>query len=86
MTKKELNRDIKRLGSEIYRMSFKDQDKYIEYLENKAKKEFTRLYYADKSFEYMNEKSTKLMLKLNVKHRFIAFHQFGLMIDERELI
>lgn len=86
MTKAELNRDIKRLGAEIYRMSFEDQDKYFKYLEETAKPEFLRLYRADSSFEYMNLNSIKLMLRLNVKFNIVPKHQFGLMIDERNLI
>tara|TARA_R110000772_G_scaffold46279_2_gene105684 strand:+ start:551 stop:811 length:261 start_codon:yes stop_codon:yes gene_type:complete len=86
MTKAELNRDIKRLGAEIYRMSFEDSDKYFEYKDTTARKEFERLFWADKEFEYMNLNSIKLMLRLNVAHRFIPFHQFGLMIKEKHLI
>jgi len=86
MTKKELNRDIKRLGAEIYRMSFEDQDKYFEYLDKEARKEFIRLFYSDQDFEYMNLNSVKLMLRMNLKNRFIDLHTFGLMINERDLI
>ena len=86
MTKQELNKDIKRLGAEIYRMSFEDQDKYFEYLDKEARKEFTRLFHADQGFEYMNLNSVKLMLRLNLKYRFVALNAFGLMIKERDLI
>jgi len=86
MTKKELNRDIKRLGSEIYRMSFEDQNKWFEYLEKVAKPEFIRLYYADGSFEYMNLNSVKIMLALNSKYKFIPLHQFGLNINYSKLV
>ncbi len=81
MTKQELNRDIKRLSSEIYRLSFGDNTDYFSYIENEGKKEFTRLYYANKDFSGLNLQSIKIMLRLNVKHRFIPFHQFGLFIE-----
>lgn len=80
MTAKELNRDIKRLANEIYRISFEDQNKYLAYLESEAKKEFLRLYRADKQFEYMNKQSILIMLRLNVRHRFEAHHMFGIYI------
>jgi hypothetical protein len=86
MTAKELNRDIKRLGAEIYRMSFEDQTKYFEYLEKVAKPEFTRLYLADGSFEYMNLSSVKIMLRLNVAHRFYPLHLFGININYSKLV
>jgi hypothetical protein len=86
MTQRELNRDIKRLGAEIYRMSFQDQNEYFKYLENVAKPEFIRLYHADGSFEFMNLSSIKIMLRLNVAHKFIALHQFGLNINYAKLV
>lgn len=86
MTSKELNRDIKRLGAELYRMSFEDSKVYWAYIENAAKKEFMRLFYADTAFEFMNLNSVKLMLRLNIKHRFVPLHTFGLSIDETKLI
>lgn len=86
MTPKELNRDIKRLAAEIYRMSFESNGDYFKYIEREAKEEFTRLFYADQAFEYMSHASMKIMLRLNVKHRYIQFHQFGLLIEINELI
>lgn len=81
MTQKELNRDIKRLNSELYRMSFEDLDKYFEYVNGEGKKEFERLYHADSKMEYMSKQSVLIMFRLNLKHRFIAFHSFGLNIE-----
>lgn len=81
MTKQELNRDIKRLNSEIYRMSFKDQREYLNYIDITAKMEFNRLYMADKTFEYMNKESIVIMLKLNLRHRFVPLHTFGIDIN-----
>lgn len=86
MTKQELNRDIKRLANEVYRMSFEPQEKYFEYLEKTASKEFRRLYNSDSNFEYMNLLSVKIMLRLNVSHKFIPLHNFGLHIELSKLI
>ena len=86
MTKQELNRDIKRLANEIYRMSFEPQKKYFEYLEKTAAKEYKRLYNADSNFEYMNLLSVKIMLRLNVSHKFVPLHNFGLHIELSKLI
>lgn len=72
MTKQELNRDIKRLT----KLVGTDKEHTPEF-----EKEFRRLYYADSSMEYLNVESIKTLLRLNVRHRFIPFHQFGLMIE-----
>lgn len=85
MTNQELNRDIKRLYNNIKKLSNSGteagQKKYYDYVANEAAKEFSRLFWADKEMEAMNRQSLLIMLRLNVKHRFIPFHQFGLFID-----
>ena len=81
MTKAQLNRDIKRLKNEIYRMSFEDLKQYQRYLLIEACNEFTRLYNADRKFEYMNKDSVLTMLKLNLSHRFMPLHNFGINIE-----
>jgi len=86
MTTKELNRDIKRLEKEIFKMSQNcektgNNDEYFFYIANDAKKEFTRLFHADATFEYMNRESVLIMLRLNLRHRFIQLHQFGSAIN-----
>jgi hypothetical protein len=85
MTKNELNRDIKRLKSEIYRMSFESLETYYKYIDTEACKEFKRLYYADQSFEYMNKNSVLIMFRLNLKHRFVAIYHFGIGIELNNL-
>lgn len=85
MKKSELNRDIKRLNNNLLKAQKLSQDEYSELIDNTARKEFLRLYYADRDFTYMNLTSIKIMLRLNVKFRFIALHNFGLHIDETKL-
>ncbi len=71
MTKSELNRDIKRLAKQFG----------TDYAQTEAfEKEFKRLYYADSDFQYNNKDSVLTMLRINLRHRFIALHQFGLNI------
>ena len=80
MTKNDLNRDIKKLKSEFYRIGFWN----LEYQEKQMiglEKEFKRLYNADSNFEYMNKDSILTMLRLNLKYRFIDLHLFGINID-----
>lgn len=48
--------------------------------------EFERLYNADSEFKYMNLQSVKIMLRLNLRYRIIALHQFGLSININDLI
>ena len=86
MTAKELNRDIKKLASEIYRMSFETQGIYFEYIGTIARKEYIRLLNADSSFGYMNITSIKIMVKLNLSHRFVQLHTVGSGIDLTKLI
>ena len=74
MTKQELNRDIKRL----LKMEATDKDGNLS---KEFKAEYTRLFYADNEFEWTSAKSIKIMLRLNVKHRIIPLHRFGLMIE-----
>lgn len=72
MTAKELNRGIKRL-SKVFGT---DKAELPEF-----EKECRRLYYADKEFSYMNKDSVLIMLRINLRHRFIALHSFGINIS-----
>lgn len=81
MTTSELNRDIKRLLKEDRLYSETSKEVHLENL----RREFLRLERADHSFEYMNRTSILIMLRLNLKHRFVAFHTFGLFIDLEKL-
>ena len=80
MTASELNKAVKKLNSELCRMSFEDTGKYFEYIEKEAKNEFIRLYYADKTLESLSKRNILVMFRLNLKHRFIALHNFGVDI------
>lgn len=80
MTKNELNRDIKKLKSEFYRIGFWDLE-YQEQQKPALIKEFKRLYDADRNFEYMNKDSILTMLRLNLTYRIIDLHLFGINID-----
>ena len=70
MTKQELNRDAKRLinAYKEHRHRFSD----------KAVKEFKRIYYADRSFEYLTLANVKGLLRINLDLRIIELHQFGI--------
>lgn len=81
MTPSELNRDIKRLNSDIKKKLAIGGTEYYNYIENVAKKEFNRLYHADDHFIYMNRQSILIMLRLNIRHRFVALHMFGIYIE-----
>jgi len=81
MKTSELNRDIKRLNSDIKKKLIIGSAEYYDYIENVAKKEFNRLYHADDHFIYMNRQSILTMLRLNIRHRFVALHMFGIYIE-----
>lgn len=72
MTTQELNRDIKWLNKELKRKG---------YYSESDKTEFVRLYGADREFKYMNRQSILIMFRLNLRYRFIPFHQFGIHIE-----
>ena len=78
MTKLELNRDIKRLRA-YYTVNKNNAVTEIDpqYLEA----EFLRLYRADSSFESMNKRNILFMLRLNLRHRFVPLHQYGIFIN-----
>lgn len=87
MTKKELNRDIKKLAKkELCLQTLPNNDQYFDAVEIFVKPEFKRLYNANKDFEYMNRNSILIMLRLNLKHRIIQLHTFGLNIELEKLI
>lgn len=87
MTKAELNRDIKRLRNRVKVLKVDvesnriTQAEYFKTIEEEIKPEFRRLYYADDTFEYMNRESILSMLRMNLSHRFIATHIFGIKIE-----
>jgi len=80
MTNQELNRDIKRLYNEINKASIKADDLCYAYIEQ-AKKEFTRLYYADRGFQVLTKQSILIMLHLNLRFRIVPLHTFGIYIN-----
>jgi hypothetical protein len=77
MTSKELNKAVKALWSEHYRMTFEQNEIYFSWVEKTAKPEFSRLYYADDSLESLTKESLLMMLSLNRLLRVIPFHHFG---------
>ena len=84
MTTKELNRDIKKLKRSVDKMKTSEHtnDQWFEFIEKQIKPEFIRLYNADNTMKALNADSLRIMLRLNVRFRFINFHSFGLMIED----
>lgn len=78
MKESHLNRDIKRLWK-AYQNDM-DLEKPEEF-----KKEFLRLYYADRKIESLNVRSIKILTTLNLKKRFIQLHHWMIAIDEKTL-
>jgi len=86
MTKRELNRDIKKLNTYIKGIKqaadmMQDNTAYFKDIEGYAKGEFIRLMHADKSLESLTAESLRILLKLNLSHRFIPLHTFGIFIE-----
>lgn len=86
MTIKELNQDIKRLNKYIKGIAkaaemMKDNTAYFADIEKVAKPEFIRLHHAADDFKSLSKDSILILVRLNLSHRFIAFHQFGNKIE-----
>jgi len=71
MTKQELNRDIKRLYNKIESLRSGNNDTFFKFIEGEGKNEFTRLYYADQTTEYLTKDSLVKMMILNKQHHYI---------------
>ena len=70
---------------QVSKSEIESLEKTIEFRNQFLKDEFTTLYHADKKFEYMNIKSIKIMLRLNLRYRFIPLHNFGSAISLNDL-
>lgn len=81
MTTQQLNRDVKRLQKDIENALKGGEFHYHQYIEGEAATEFKRLYNADSSFKSMSKSSILLMVRMNLRHRFIPLHSFGLNIE-----
>jgi hypothetical protein len=73
MTKQELNRDIKRFKKVFDSMEPVDFDE--------ARQEFNRLYWADRTFEYMTRANILFMFRINIRYVFVELHHFGNQIQ-----
>lgn len=86
MTTKELNAAIRKLNTYIKGIRqaaemMKDNTAYFRDIDKVAKPEFIRLLNADNSFKSLTAESIRILLRLNLSHRFVAFHTFGLYIE-----
>ena len=79
MTKRELNRDCKRL----LKMAVKNSQN-SEIREN-IRKEIYRLYLLDKYFCNMSKESILILLRLNLRYVVIPLHTFGIYIELEKL-
>jgi hypothetical protein len=86
MTVQELNRDIKRLNKYIKGIQqaaemMNDNTAFFRDIEGYAKPEFIRLFHASDDFSQINKESVLILLRLNLCHRFIPLHTFGLKVN-----
>ena len=74
MTTKELNNRISQM--------YEKQNKEIDFCySTDFEKEFLSLYNSDAKFEQMSKRSILIMLRLNIRYRFVALHNFGIFIN-----
>jgi hypothetical protein len=76
-----LNKRIRTLKNDLLELKQGKVIKYYEFLDHVAPKEFKTLYYADSEFLRMSRSSIRIMVKLNLQHKFIPHHLFGIEID-----
>lgn len=77
MTKKELNRDCRRLLNRFKKGEHFDNGEIAE----DFIKEFKRIYGADSSFEYLNPKYVLGLYRINQACRIEPFHFFGIQYE-----
>lgn len=85
MTTRQLNNRIKVLAQRHYHESFKDLDIFLKYVENEFKPEFKTCYNAA-DIEDLSKESILILLRLNLRHRVISFHNFGININYTDFI
>lgn len=83
MTTKELNNKIRKLYNEVSKLQSEQSnlDVFFSIIDTEIKPKYTTLYYADDSFKSLTKESILILIKLNLRYRFIPFHQFGLNIN-----
>ncbi len=79
MTKRELNRDVKRLRKFFHNRQ-ETGGGFSPANEVKLKAELTRLIYADRDFSSLNADSLRTLIRLNGRFRAVPLHSFGLFI------
>ena len=85
MTLRQLNKRIKVLAQRHYHESFKNVDVFLNYIENEFKPEFKTCYNAA-DLQDLSKESILILLRLNLRHRVIELHQFGININYNNFI
>jgi len=85
MTLRQLNNRIKILAQRHHHESFKDIDTFFKYIENEFKPEFKTCYNAA-DLQDLSKESILILLRLNLRHRVIELHQFGININYNNFI
>jgi len=85
MTLRQLNNRIKDLAQRHHQESFKDIDIFFKYIENEFKPEFKTCYNAA-DLQDLSKESILILLRLNLRHRVIELHQFGININYNNFI
>jgi hypothetical protein len=79
-----LNVAVKRLKKQINAKHAEPHtvEQWYDYLDEKVKPAFLKIYNADTTMAALNADSMRIMLRLNVRFRIVPFHQFGLFIPD----
>lgn len=85
MTIRQLNNRIKVMAQRHYHESFKDNETFFDYIEKEFKPEFKTCYNAA-NLEDLSKESILILLRLNIRHNVINFHQFGNQINYSKFI
>lgn len=85
MTTRQLNNRIKVMAQRHYHESFKETETFLKYVDTEFFPEFITCYNAA-NLEDLSKESILILLRLNLRHIVINFHQFGIDINYSKLI
>ena len=81
MNNQQINRAIQKLKEDLHEMSFRNNNEYFTFVETEVKKRFLEIHRDDDKFEKMKKSNVLIMFRLNLRHKFVALHQFGINIE-----
>lgn len=86
MTPKQLNSRIKKFGKRYLTELKKPADEFFNWLNTEGTEEFNTLCGADQEMKYINKQSILILMRINMRHRLMPFHRFGMMVNVEDWV